>query len=149
MKVLLRTIWFISAVWAFLPLFASLAGCDLFLKSWYVYSILYGFYCSPIVIILLLYVVIIYNLWIQELRMRDHMNDNIKNVREKTNMNITFTTIIIGIFLIISYIPNIIWWHMDFTSNSRNIYPVFSAVSNILQVSNSAVNPMVYAVLRL
>ena len=144
---MLCSIWFLSSAWAFLPLFASLADCDLFLTPWYVYGIIYGFYSFPIVIVLFLYTVIIYTLWRQEARMIYHMSQDVKSEREKINLNITFTIIIIGVFLILSYIPNIIWWQMDFSSSSSNIYPVFSAVSNVLQVANSSINPAVYAVL--
>ena len=147
MQVLIFTIWSLSSVWAFLPLLASLFDCNLFLSTWYVYGILYGFYSSPIVIILSLHAVIIFNLWRQEARIKNCLSIECRSEREKTNMNITLTIIIIGMCLILSYIPNIIWWQMDFHSSSNNIYPIFSAISNILQVFNSAVNPAVYAVL--
>ena len=54
------------------------------------------------------------------------------------------TIAIVSFILIVSYVPNMIWWQVELLNPGTN-YPLFSMAAITITVFNSCSNPVIYA----
>ncbi|XP_023340825.1 cannabinoid receptor 1 [Eurytemora carolleeae] len=136
-------IWTESLVVGLIPILASEFELNLMQKPVYNYMFIFIFYGAPILIIVILYAFIFYEIhkWRQKYRYLE-FQPGAMQIRG------AMTTFAIVLLLLLSYVPNLICWFLHIenpTIFSEDTYSVVSILSNMLKTVNTLVNPIVYS----
>ena len=120
-RIIIIVLWIVCGVWACLPFLFDIITCN-----WYVYSILYGFYSVPILGVIAINCIVTFSLWSQ---------NHVLNPRSLSSYkNITCSTFLISVSLVVCYGPKIVWWQIDLLGGWTLAYPQVSAVLCVAQV---------------
>ena len=131
------TVWMICISWAMLPFILESLGCQRLPRYyvWYNYTILYGFYGIPLVLILIMNLTMVHTILTL---------DPATSGQSEQSLKWGSTIAIVSFILTVSYVPNMIWLQIELLNDNEN-YILLSMTANTITVFNSCANPVTYA----